>query len=308
MQFTFAVVAAATLSFANAAVQLTNGPSTFSSGVAAGTPLEITWSGAEGPVTLTLKSGESTNLKTVETIVSGQSGTSYTWTPSTSLPEGTYALQIDDSTGVPNYSVQFAITGGAASSSPSSVSSTASSSHASSGYPVSKTDSSSSSTSSSYSTTSSTGPYTTAAPTYSGNSTSTSSHTGTHTNGQSHPAPTVRVPLTPSQQPPQRPAHPAGLPAYPPPQSPQGPPTATRPRALPPLWPLLAWFSPLSSPSTRGHLSFQLVPNVSVRGRSMCFPARSIIQLQASNNRSLFSALGWFSRCLPQDWFLLSCG
>ncbi|KAK6584760.1 hypothetical protein PZA11_002984 [Diplocarpon coronariae] len=185
MQFTFAVVAAATLSFANAAVQLTNGPSTFSSGVAAGTPLEITWSGAEGPVTLTLKSGESTNLKTVETIVSGQSGTSYTWTPSTSLPEGTYALQIDDSTGVPNYSVQFAITGGAASSSPSSVSSTASSSHASSGYPVSKTDSSSSSTSSSYSTTSSTGPYTTAAPTYSGNSTSTSSHTGTHTNATS---------------------------------------------------------------------------------------------------------------------------
>ncbi|PBP26280.1 extracellular matrix protein [Diplocarpon rosae] len=184
MQFTLAVVAAATLSLANAAVQLTNGPATFNSGVTAGTPLEITWSGAEGPVTLTLKSGESTNLKTVEVIASGQTGTSYTWTPPTSLPDDTYALQIDDSTGTPNYSVQFAITGGAASTAPSSGYPTASVSTISgshTGYPVS---SHSSTPSLSYTTTP-TGPSTTPVPTYSGNTTSTSSYSGTHTNGNS---------------------------------------------------------------------------------------------------------------------------
>ncbi|PBP21613.1 hypothetical protein BUE80_DR007641 [Diplocarpon rosae] len=184
MQFTLAVVAAATLSLANAAVQLTNGPATFSSGVAAGSPLEITWSGAEGPVTLTLKSGQSTDLKTVEVIASGQTGTSYTWTPPTSLPDDTYALQIDDSTGIPNYSVQFAITGGTASPGPSSGNPTASVSTISgshTGYPVS----SSSNTPSMSITTTSTEPHTTPAPTYGGNSTTPSSYPETHTNGNS---------------------------------------------------------------------------------------------------------------------------
>ncbi|KAK2629441.1 hypothetical protein QTJ16_000261 [Diplocarpon rosae] len=185
MQFTLAVVAAATLSLANAAVQLTNGPATFSSGVAAGSPLEITWSGAEGPVTLTLKSGQSTDLKTVEVIASGQTGTSYTWTPPTSLPDDTYALQIDDSTGIPNYSVQFAITGGTAPPVPSSGNPTASVSTISgshTGYPVS----SSSNTPSMSITTTSTEPHTTPAPTYGGNSTTPSSYPETHTNGSSH--------------------------------------------------------------------------------------------------------------------------
>lgn len=35
-----------------------------------GKPFELTWSGAEGPVTITLKSGSSDNLKTVEELAS----------------------------------------------------------------------------------------------------------------------------------------------------------------------------------------------------------------------------------------------
>ncbi|KAL7628593.1 hypothetical protein AAE478_000108 [Parahypoxylon ruwenzoriense] len=85
-------------------------------GIEVGKPFEITWAEAQGPVSLTLKNGESTDLKTVGEITSGQSGDSYTWTPSTSLPTDTYALEINDGTDV-NYSEQFQIQGNAASSS-----------------------------------------------------------------------------------------------------------------------------------------------------------------------------------------------
>lgn len=40
-----------------------------------GKPFELTWDDAEGPVTITLKSGESGNLKTVEEIASMCSST-----------------------------------------------------------------------------------------------------------------------------------------------------------------------------------------------------------------------------------------
>ncbi|KAI4869268.1 Ser-Thr-rich glycosyl-phosphatidyl-inositol-anchored membrane family-domain-containing protein [Hypoxylon rubiginosum] len=120
-------------------------------GVEAGKPFDITWSDATGPVTLTLKDGPSENLQTVGEITSGQTGESYTWTPSPSLPSGTYALEISDGTEV-NYSKQFDIAGGSASSS-SSVSSTASSTSSSS--TVSSTTASST-TSSASATTSST--------------------------------------------------------------------------------------------------------------------------------------------------------
>ncbi|KZL70179.1 extracellular matrix protein [Colletotrichum tofieldiae] len=107
------------------AVQLTN--SNFD--VQAGEPFTITWSDAQGPVTLTLKNGPSTNLATVQTITSGQTGTSFTWTPSSTLPSDQYAIEISDGSGTPNYSGQFTLTTDVtASASVSSAASTASAS------------------------------------------------------------------------------------------------------------------------------------------------------------------------------------
>ncbi|RKF75957.1 putative extracellular matrix protein [Golovinomyces cichoracearum] len=89
--------------------KLTNTADSFN-GVTAGKPMTITWAEASGPVTLLLKEGSSTNLRTVSTIASGQTGNSFTWTPDTTLPSDTYAIQINDASGV-NYSVQFPIKG-----------------------------------------------------------------------------------------------------------------------------------------------------------------------------------------------------
>ncbi|RKF83928.1 putative extracellular matrix protein [Golovinomyces cichoracearum] len=89
--------------------KLTNTAESFN-GVTAGKPMTITWAEASGPVTLLLKEGSSTNLRTVSTLASGQTGTSFTWTPDTTLPSDTYAIQINDASGV-NYSVQFPIKG-----------------------------------------------------------------------------------------------------------------------------------------------------------------------------------------------------
>ncbi|KAK6948459.1 hypothetical protein Daesc_010225 [Daldinia eschscholtzii] len=102
-------------------------------GIETGKAFEITWSDAVGPVSLTLKDGPSDNLKTVSELTSGETGTSYTWVPSSSLTSGTYALEINDGTDV-NYSEQFQISGGSASSGSASgtVSQTSTSSAASS--------------------------------------------------------------------------------------------------------------------------------------------------------------------------------
>ncbi|KAM7224283.1 hypothetical protein V8F06_000064 [Rhypophila decipiens] len=78
--------------------------------VVEGEPFEITWMNAEGPVTLTLKNGPAKNLKDVATIKAGITGDSFTWIPS-DLPSDTYAIEITDASGVPNYSVQFAYEG-----------------------------------------------------------------------------------------------------------------------------------------------------------------------------------------------------
>ncbi|KAH7397958.1 Ser-Thr-rich glycosyl-phosphatidyl-inositol-anchored membrane family-domain-containing protein [Cadophora sp. MPI-SDFR-AT-0126] len=132
MQFSYALVAAAACAVANAVI-ITNGPASFV-GIQAGRALNITWANAEGPVTLTLKNGEANALNTVSTIASGLTGTSYAWSIPATLPEDTYALQIDDSSKVPNFSVRFEITGGPAPSSSSasgSSTSTGSSSSAS---------------------------------------------------------------------------------------------------------------------------------------------------------------------------------
>ncbi|PKS06350.1 hypothetical protein jhhlp_007098 [Lomentospora prolificans] len=77
-----------------------------------GKPFELTWSDASGAVTILLKTGPSSNLETVDTLVSGATGESATITLDPSkYPSGTYAFEIVDDSGVPNYSEQFAFQG-----------------------------------------------------------------------------------------------------------------------------------------------------------------------------------------------------
>ncbi|MCJ1302830.1 hypothetical protein MMC08_005635 [Hypocenomyce scalaris] len=83
-------------------------------GITAGEPFNITFAGDGSPVTIYLKNGPSTNLQTVSTIISDTTTSPYTWTPSTTLTTGTYALEIIQGT-VTNYSPNFTITGGIAS-------------------------------------------------------------------------------------------------------------------------------------------------------------------------------------------------
>ncbi|KAI6093263.1 Ser-Thr-rich glycosyl-phosphatidyl-inositol-anchored membrane family-domain-containing protein [Hypoxylon rubiginosum] len=142
------------------AVMITN---TNFDGVEAGKAFEVTWSDATGPVTLTLKDGPAENLNTVGEITSGETGESYTWIPDSSLPSGTYAIEISDGTDV-NYSKQFDIAGGSASSSSAiSTTSATSTSTVVSSTTASSTTSSASSTSSSASSSTSSGSITSSA-------------------------------------------------------------------------------------------------------------------------------------------------
>ncbi|MCJ1254450.1 hypothetical protein MMC24_002265 [Lignoscripta atroalba] len=100
--------------------------------VTAGEPTELMWGGGDGEslVTITLKKGDPDNLQSVAILTGDATGNSYTWTPSTSLPNGVdYALQISQGVDDVNYSGQFPLTGGAtAAASTGTVSSTAASS------------------------------------------------------------------------------------------------------------------------------------------------------------------------------------
>ncbi|TGJ87319.1 hypothetical protein E0Z10_g1453 [Xylaria hypoxylon] len=71
-----------------------------------GQPFTLTWEDAKGPVELSLLTGGSTTLTTVEVIDSGDTGNSYTWTPPDDLPSGTYAFGISDGDDM-NYSPQW---------------------------------------------------------------------------------------------------------------------------------------------------------------------------------------------------------
>jgi hypothetical protein len=119
----FSAIAISLLAAVAQAVQFTN--SAFD--VQAGKPFTLTWSGASGPVTIKLKNGPNTNLKDVATVTSGATGTSFVWSVPANLPADTYAFEIDDSTGVPNYSVQFTAGSGTATLSSSAASSSAAS-------------------------------------------------------------------------------------------------------------------------------------------------------------------------------------
>lgn len=123
-----AVVLAALAAAANA-VQFTN----VAINPEPGKPFELTWTGAEGPVTILLKGGPSDNLKTIDTIASDVNGDSYTVTlDAADLPSDTYAFEIVDKENPndPNYSVQFSFqgTGTASSSASASASRTSSAS------------------------------------------------------------------------------------------------------------------------------------------------------------------------------------
>ncbi|PQE24815.1 extracellular matrix protein [Rutstroemia sp. NJR-2017a BVV2] len=127
MQFKNIFLAAS--AFAGAlAVQFTN--SNFD--LTAGQAFTLTWSDAEGPVTVLLKDGASTDLKTVQTLGSGLTGNSLVFTPPASLTTDFYAFEIQDSNNVPNYSQQFLIYGATGSPSSAASSSAAASSTATS--------------------------------------------------------------------------------------------------------------------------------------------------------------------------------
>ncbi|KAI1427963.1 hypothetical protein F5Y12DRAFT_791096 [Xylaria sp. FL1777] len=69
-------------------------------------PFTLTWEGAKGPVEISLLTGTSSDLETVEVIDSGDTRNSYTWTPPDDLPSGTYAFRISDDDDM-NYSPQW---------------------------------------------------------------------------------------------------------------------------------------------------------------------------------------------------------
>ncbi|KAF3055950.1 putative extracellular matrix protein [Daldinia childiae] len=187
MKVSFITTVLAALPAWVSAVAITN---TNFNGIEAGKPFEVTWSDAAGPVSLTLKDGPSDNLKTVSEITSGQTGESYTWVPSSSLPSGTYALEINDGTEV-NYSQQFEISGGSASS--SSVSTTASQTSTSSAVSSTVTSSSATVTSSETSSTP------TSSSTSSGSSSfTTSTSSGSITSSSTHASSTSSAAKTSS--------------------------------------------------------------------------------------------------------------
>ncbi|KAL2074003.1 hypothetical protein VTL71DRAFT_7781 [Oculimacula yallundae] len=93
------------------AVKITNSPASFE-GIQAGKALKISWIDSEGPVTITLKNGKEDNLRSYDLVASGQTGSSYVWSIPSTLPADFYALQLNDGTAIPAFSVLFEITGG----------------------------------------------------------------------------------------------------------------------------------------------------------------------------------------------------
>ncbi|UPL03059.1 hypothetical protein LCI18_013993 [Fusarium solani-melongenae] len=101
------IVSLALLATLTRAVKLTNS----AYDVVSGKDFTITWTEAQGPVTLRLKSGPQTDLETIEEVTSGQSGESFTWHVPSDFDGRLYALEIEDESGDVNYSVQFPIEG-----------------------------------------------------------------------------------------------------------------------------------------------------------------------------------------------------
>ncbi|KAM3078119.1 hypothetical protein ACMFMF_004529 [Clarireedia jacksonii] len=183
MQFKSLFLAASAFAAALANVQFTN--SNFE--LTAGQTFTLTWSGANGPVTVLLKDGASTDLKTVMTIGSGLTGNSISWTPTSALSTSPYAFEISDSSNVPNYSQQFLIAGTTGSPSSAASSSAAASTTATSTVTAISTSSALSSSSALSGTNSSSSASTTATGSSSIQSTTT---TATETSSRSGSKPT----------------------------------------------------------------------------------------------------------------------
>ncbi|EEY18788.1 predicted protein [Verticillium alfalfae VaMs.102] len=128
MKYSVAVTLAALVAYVQAKAEFTNTQADFAA-ISAGEDFTLTWSGAEGPVTILLKTGPSDDLTTVETITTGESGESFTWSVPTTLVSGQYAFEINDGT-EPNYSVQFPLVGSGTASASSAPASTATSASA----------------------------------------------------------------------------------------------------------------------------------------------------------------------------------
>lgn len=74
-----------------------------------GVPITLSWSEANGPVTITLKNGASQDLQDVRVIVSSSTASSFVWTPQ-NLPADSYALEITDGQDT-NFSPTFSLAG-----------------------------------------------------------------------------------------------------------------------------------------------------------------------------------------------------
>jgi hypothetical protein len=122
MHLSTALLAAAAFTGLASAVEFTN--SVFNN-VTAGESFTFTWTDASGPVTITLKNGPRDDLQDVQVVTSGETGESFTWQVPASLEADTYAFEIEDSEGVPNYSIQFELIGGAEPSASASADSSA---------------------------------------------------------------------------------------------------------------------------------------------------------------------------------------
>ncbi|KAE9373170.1 hypothetical protein N431DRAFT_373457 [Stipitochalara longipes BDJ] len=119
MQFTSILLTAAVFALAHAqGVEFTMNSTFFGTSYTAGSSvLDLTWDQNSGPVTLKLMNGAATNLTLVNVIETGVTGTSFEYKPPADLAPGLYAFEIDDSSSkLINYSKQFTLTGGSASS------------------------------------------------------------------------------------------------------------------------------------------------------------------------------------------------
>ncbi|PVH79137.1 hypothetical protein DL98DRAFT_229457 [Cadophora sp. DSE1049] len=65
-------------------------------GVNAGSPVNITWSGATGTTTLTLQNGTENSINDVDTIATDIKGSFFVWTPPATIPSDDYIFQLKD--------------------------------------------------------------------------------------------------------------------------------------------------------------------------------------------------------------------
>ncbi|KAF9736157.1 hypothetical protein PMIN06_003787 [Paraphaeosphaeria minitans] len=129
MRFFEIVLSGAALLSAALAVELNSWPES----VKAGQTVTLTYSPKDAATTIILRKGPSTNLDTLQTLTTTSTGGSFEWAVPYSLENGDdYAFEIRQAGAEPNYSGQFALSGGVASAVSSSGYSTEASSSAAS--------------------------------------------------------------------------------------------------------------------------------------------------------------------------------